>query len=216
MQNPDQAFIASQLRQPHGTYAKEVAAFMMKSNRHIYDLAYSNLDLADKQRVLEIGMADGSFLQQLFQINPTIQYTGVDFSKEMVDSAKEKHSSLMAEKNISFIHSNIDDYQSADAFDRIFTVNTIYFWNDTLHTLIHLKKLLAKNGKLIIAFRNNETMENLPFTKFGFKLFSVSMVEEYLKAAGFTTYEFKTSEETIRLHDGSMVPLTNFCAIASN
>lgn len=216
MQKPDPAFIASQLRQPHGEFATEIAGFMTKSNVHIYKLLYSYLNLENGQEVLEVGPADGSFLNELFELNEMIHYTGVDFSEEMVKAATKNHARFIDSKKAKLIFSDIDAFHSDQKFDRIFSVNTIYFWKDPSCTMKHLRALLEPKGKLLLAFRDEATMKNLPFTEFGFNLFSVRKVNELLEEAGFQTIEFYSGEETIRLHDGSMVPLTNHCAIASN
>lgn len=215
MQSPDPKFIAAQLRRPQGDFAIEIATFMAKSNRAIYELTYDSMHLKDQDVVLEIGPADASFLDMLFAINENISYTGVDFSEEMVNAAMKKNGKWIESGNAKFIHQEIDDY-TGGPFDLIFTVNTIYFWPDTEKTLLHLKNLLKPDGKLIIALRSSETMVQLPFSEHGFKMFDENSLTRLFQKTAYRNWEFRSEKEVIKPFGGPEITLRNICAIASH
>jgi tRNA G46 methylase TrmB len=53
--------------------------------------------------ILEIGMGNGNFVKDLFEINPDITYVGCDFSEKMVEESTKNNAQLIADgKGISF------------------------------------------------------------------------------------------------------------------
>jgi SAM-dependent methyltransferase len=57
-------------------------------------------------------------------------------------------------------------------FDRVFTINTIYFWPNTVQGLGEIRRVLKPGGLAVIALRSRENMERVLFTQPGFRLFS--------------------------------------------
>jgi cyclopropane fatty-acyl-phospholipid synthase-like methyltransferase len=214
MIKPDPEIIAAQLRCPHGELANEVAFFMSKSNDAIYNLAITYLVLNGGESLLEIGPADGFFVQKLLAKNIG-RYTGVDMSMDMVNAAKERYKEIEHRK-VDFIHAEINSYVSAEKYDRILAVNTLYFFEDAMETMRHIHSLLNSNGKFVLAFRSAETMKNLPFTRFGFTLYTAEEVGKMLQLAGFSKVIMNTENEEISTPEGEKLILTNVCAIASH
>ncbi len=216
MQKPDSKFIAEQLRKPHGAYAIEIAGFMSKANRKMYDMIFQEIKLQPNDRILELGPADGSFVENLFQLESTLHYTGVDFSEEMIQAANLKNQHRLNEQNVSFVHSTFADFTGSKKFDKIFSVNTVYFWDDVQPLLLHLKSQLSRGGLLLLAFRTGESMKQMPFTEYGFKFFEAKDLTKALTDAGFHAIHHVSASESIVLPDGSDASLSNVCVVASH
>lgn len=216
MQKPDSKFIAEQLRKPHGAYAKEIAEFMSKANRKMYNMIFQKIKLQPNDRILELGPADGSFVEHLFQIEPILHYTGVDFSEEMIQAANLKNQHRVNEQTVSFVHSTFDNFTGNKKYDKIFSVNTVYFWDDVQALLLHLKKQLSPGGLLLLAFRTGESMKQMPFTEFGFKFFEAKDLTKALTDAGFHTIHHVSASESIVLPEGTDTTLSNVCMVASH
>ena len=87
----------------------------------------------------------------------------------------------------SFIKANVKRLPFKNAsFNKILTVNTIYFWEDTETTLAEIKRVLAKNGLLIICLRPKSVLDNLPITHYGFKTFTKQDCIDLLVNGGFS------------------------------
>ena len=71
-------------------------------------------------------------------------------------------------------------------FDAITTINTIYFWDDTLKGLEEIYRTLKIGGIFYNAVYSKEFLKKLSYTKKGFKFFEK---EDYItlgKKAGFS------------------------------
>ena len=71
------------------------------------------------------------------------------------------------------------------------SINTIYFWNDTVKGLSEIRRTL-KNGK---SFYNivytKEYLDTIKYTQIGYKKFELNELKEYGKQAGFENVETK-------------------------
>lgn len=56
-------------------------------------------------------------------------------------------------------------------FDKIFTVNTIYFWEKPLDFISEIYRVLRVNGILILTFAQKDFMKNLSFVNNKFSLY---------------------------------------------
>ena len=87
--------LAEQLRKPHGENSKLVTDLMAISNRPLYEFTYKKLDLFPEANILEVGPADGHFVHDLFKIENSVSYTGVDLSEDMIKAADHGQYALL-------------------------------------------------------------------------------------------------------------------------
>lgn len=71
------------------------------------------------------------------------------------------------------------------AFDRVFTINTIYFWPDALEGLTEIRRVLNEGGRAAISVRSKEKMEKYGVTQHGFRRFSSDDLAGLMRDAGF-------------------------------
>ena len=64
------------------------------------------------------------------------------------------------------------------SFDKIFTVNTLYFWKEPNTFLEEIYRVLRNNGTFVLTFGHKDFMSNLPFTQYGFQLYHTEDVEK--------------------------------------
>lgn len=112
--------------------------------------------------------------------------TGIDLSPEMVRKA-EKHFS--GEIKTGRVRVQLGDVSklpyAASSFDRVFTVNTIYFWPDIAQGLSEIRRVLKEGGMVAISIRSRHVMQRLSFTKHNFQLFTAEEVSTLLRQAGY-------------------------------
>jgi len=112
------------------------------------------LDLHAGQRVLEIGSGTGHALREAVRRVAPGHVVGVDISELMVDLARRLNHVAVARGEIEVRAGDVDTLDLNGAtFDRIFTVNCIYFWRDVDAVLAKLASALAPSGRLVLAFR---------------------------------------------------------------
>jgi len=182
----DYKAVAAQLAKPTGDTGIGVAERMNISNgdmtRHAIDL----LNCANGDRVLEIGPGNGRFAGYVLSKGSNIHYTGVDISETMVETARKINKQHVDAGQAIFEWTDGSHFPFADhTFDRIFTVNTLYFWQNPTTQLAAIRRMLKPNGVFCLAIASREFMEQLPFTAYGFILYTPEEAAALLRNSGF-------------------------------
>jgi ubiquinone/menaquinone biosynthesis C-methylase UbiE len=178
--------LAKHLRKPHGLIGKIVALLMNKTNDNMNKFTIEQLDLHPHEYILEIGFGNGKYFTNLIKEVSKGKLFGLDYSETMVNQVKFRHQKLIKQGLLEVTQGSISSMPYEDGkFDKIFTVNTIYFWPDPINDIKEMYRILKDKGRLVITFRAKENMEKLSFTKHGFTLYSTDEVMNILKNAGF-------------------------------
>ncbi|HYG37391.1 MAG TPA: class I SAM-dependent methyltransferase [Cytophagales bacterium] len=192
----DFKFLAAQLRKPEGDFGKDLGEKMNVSNKYINNRTLELLNVIENEKVLEIGMGNGYLCNEILMESTSATYTGCDFSELMVEEASARNNFWVKNNRASFKLSDASKLPfNADYFDKIFTVNTLYFWEDPVEELNEIKRVLKPGGLFILSIRTKRSMENLPFSKYGFNLYEEQDVLKQLIKVGFSRIETEVEEE---------------------
>src|SRR5690606_2521303 len=165
--------IAAQLARPEGQSGIKTAAHMNTSNADMTRYAVDLLNCEAGDNVLEIGPGNGRFAEYVFSKGANIHYAGVDISETMVATAREINSDFVTEGRAVVERTDGVHFPFSDAmFTRIFTVNTLYFWSNPTQQLMEIKRVLKPDGRFCMAIATKAFMEQLPFTPYGFTLYT--------------------------------------------
>jgi ubiquinone/menaquinone biosynthesis C-methylase UbiE len=176
--------VAKQLRKPEGENGIKVAKGMNQSNAFLYKLTLENLKINDNDNILELGFGNGFFIKDVLEKAKNITYHGIDFSEDMFNEASIMNKDFIENNKAKLNLANIASMPySEESFDIIFTINTLYFWEKPLDNLLEIKRVLKKGGVICISIRPKEIIEKLPFSKYGFTLYSVDDVINLYKDA---------------------------------
>lgn len=182
----DYKHLAAQLGNPTGEDGIRTAYEMHIGNGDMSRHTIDTLQCAANDRVLEIGPGNAGHAAYVLNKAEGIIYQGLDISETMVKEAAKLNDTLVKNGQASFTLGNGLDIPFTDNyFNRIFTVNTIYFWKDTRHVLNEIYRTLVTGGTLCLAYRSSRFMEKLPFTQFGFELYDEARGTYLLQEAGF-------------------------------
>jgi len=195
--------IARQLSRPQGAEGIKIAARMKVSNSSMIQRTIDLLQCRENDTVLEIGPACGDHVPYLLSRAPQLSYYGIDISDTMVQQAMQQHAALIAAGKAFFTLGNGLELPYADNFfDRIYTVNTLYFWQEPLLVLANIKRVLKPGGRLAIAIRSRRIMEKLPYTRHGFILYGLPKAALLLQEAGFTIQQVvEEKEDAIKMKE---------------
>ena len=188
--------IADQLRQPTGEYAIQVGEKMNEGNLHINLNTFEALNLVAGDNILEIGMGNGFFVKNILSTDNTLRYTGCDFSEIMVDEACKKNEIFIASGQAQFYLADAKDLPfEKETFDKVFSINTIYFWENPQIVLAEIWRVLKPKGQVTISLRPKSIMEHYPFVKYGFKMFAKEDLKELMSKNNFTVVDIIEKEE---------------------
>lgn len=178
--------VAAQLSAPTGERGKQVAEKMAVSNDNMIRRSIALLDLKAGEYVLEIGPGSATHAAFLMEQAAELDYTGIDISATMVEEANRLNAGLVESGKVVFRQSDAGIIDFPDqSFDKIFTVNTLYFWTDPKAYAKEIYRVLKPGGHFCLAFCTKDFMEQLPFTKWVFRLYDVETAIRLLESAGF-------------------------------
>lgn len=151
------SFIARQGRRPSGLLGRIVAPLMARETAGENDCALELLQLEACDRVLEVGYGHGDTLARAAKVVTSGSLRGVDYSVSMQRLATRRHSRLVRTKSVEFHSGSSDRLPFADAaFDKIYSVHTVYFWTAPLDHLREIHRVLHAGGRFVLGFRTAE------------------------------------------------------------
>ncbi|HKG07151.1 MAG TPA: class I SAM-dependent methyltransferase [Pedobacter sp.] len=201
-QNEEQLMeTARQLSCPSGAYGITTAGNMAVHNSNMISVTISTLKSEDKDRILEIGPGGGSHVPEVLHQASALLYYGVDISELMVAESSKFNKELVTSGRATF---NLSDGETLDFvddfFNRVFTVNTLYFWKDPDAFAAEILRVLKPGGTLCVAFAPRSFMEQLPFTKYTFRLYSAEEAKELFQRKGFVLKELDIHQEVVQVN----------------
>lgn len=207
--------IARQLRKPDGDLGIQVAKKMNEGNLHINRYTIDALHVQECDQILEIGMGNGFFVSEILTGRPLVKYVGCDFSPVMVREAEIMNESFIAAGQAEFRLTSAETLPFDDGmFDKVFSVNTIYFWDDSRVILSEIRRVLEPKGKIVISVRPKATMKSLPFVKYGFKTFSKEDLKALLTQNSFTVTAVIEKREPDQEINGDKIPMESLIVCA--
>ncbi len=172
---PEPEFVAQQLRKPSGGFANTIADVMDQANAPLFDLTLESMQLEKDASILEIGFGSGKFFDKLFDENEQLSVYGLDYSREMVASARKHNESAVETNKLTLKLGNSDEIPFPDEFfDKVYCNMVVYFWDQPEQHLKEVYRVLKPEGKFYTGIRSKESMQMLPFVDFGFNLYTKS------------------------------------------
>ncbi len=198
--------IESQLSFPKGENGIQIAKLMNETNIGMTLASIKNLNIEADNLVLEIGHGNCAHLPQVLEQANNVRYHGLEISETMQKEA------IRINKN--FYHQNLTKFYlyegeiipfSENSYDRIFTVNTLYFWNEPVKFLKEVHRVLKPKGLFIFTFAQKEFMKELPFVKDKFKLFDNQNVHELVQKTKFELIKILNVKDRVKSKSDELV-----------
>ncbi len=190
--------LASQLSCPSGTQGIEVGNKMHQTNISMTLKALEAAQIVTNEVVLELGHGNAAHLETILKTAERVTYVGLDVSSTMYEQAQELNQAFVQRQQATFaLYDGTNIPYDAATFDKIITVNTIYFWQQPTQLAQELYRVLKPQGSLSIAFAQKSFMKSLPFTKYRFKLYDTQDVTQLLEKAGFEVVAIVDQHEQV-------------------
>jgi len=195
--------LAAQLRCPDGEGGLKVAEMMTVTNANIINKTIASLDLNTTDSILEIGPGNANHVKAISAIADGAKYVGIDISPAMIAEATRLNAGLA---NVNFLLTDGNSIPFGDSqFNKLFTANTIYFWQHPQDYANEIARVLQPGGLAAIAFIPKSTMQYIPFAKFGFTLYDAETVANLLTSAGLTVIDTILKTEFVTSNSGEKI-----------
>jgi SAM-dependent methyltransferase len=136
-------------------------------------------------RILEFGFGGGQSSSKILELG--YNYTGVEISKHMIDSAEKKCSKFIEEKKANFFHGSLDDENkdlTHDNYDVVLICGALQYTDDINFAISEIHRLLKKDGIFILCQANMFAVHEF----LGFRRFLKSMIRFFTKESFFYSY----------------------------
>lgn len=153
MQNRIQAVIDAQQRRPSGVIGRLIGAQMMRQHTVETDWTLSLLAVEPTDQVLEIGFGAGRAIELVAARATNGYIAGIDVSRTMVDAASRRNQHAVNAGRVDLRNGDVTTLPfSEQRFDKIFSIHTLYFWQDFPRAIAELHRVLKPHGKLVLTF----------------------------------------------------------------
>jgi len=198
--------IASQLKHPTGEKGIEMGNMMNETNINMTRHSIQNLQIDSGNKILELGHGNAGHVEFIFDQGENIKYYGLEMSELMFQEARQINRNYVSQKQafFSIYEGNTIPFED-DSFNKVFTVNTIYFWQEPEKLLSEIYRVLQPKGILCITFAEESFMKQLPFTQFEFELYSTEKVEKLIGKSSFKFINKETLIEKVKSKTGELV-----------
>ncbi|HOM02628.1 MAG TPA: class I SAM-dependent methyltransferase [Acetivibrio sp.] len=179
-------YIGSQFGNPRGIVGKCCCIIMNVINKAMYRRVVLLVNLTKESNLLDIGYGNGYLLELIYKrYQPNL--FGIDISQDMKLSAEKRNARALKDGKLNLILGDCCALPyDENFFDAVTSINTIYFWKDTMEGLKQIHRCLKPDGTFYNVVYAKEWLKKLSYTKKGYKFFEQEDFIEQGKQAGFS------------------------------
>lgn len=201
MEKEELKILAQNLANPQGEKGIEIGEMMNATNISMTLESVRTLVIEDDQQILEIGHGNAGHLKNIMSLAKNLKYTGIDISETMHNEARKLNKEFENQAEFVLYEGKKLPFQDG-SFDKIFTVNTVYFWENPVEFLNEIYRVLKDDGTFVLTFGQRDFMEKLPFTEYDFTLYNNHEMEELISKSHFKRMKTSEKEEQIKSKTG--------------
>lgn len=184
-------YIGRQFGDPHGFVGKVCCMIMNVINKPMYLKVVDEVRLSGGEKLLDIGYGNGYLLQKLYKKAKAELY-GIDISEDMKTQAENRCKNAKSDGRLFLRVGDCCDLPYDDEmFSAVTSVNTVYFWSDTVKGLSEIRRTLKTGGSFYNIVYTKEFLDKLSYTKKGFRKFSPEELTELGRKSGFDNIEVR-------------------------
>ena len=179
-------FIGNQFRKPTGFFGKIISGIMIKGNSREYDKIIPELEVNQKDNILEIGYGHGVGVDRIAS-NFDCKVSGIDFSELMFREASKRNKKHIDNQKVELHYGDfLNSEMIPNQYDKILCLNVIYFWDKLDEPFSKIQSGLKEGGLFCIYMAHRDDLTKVRFAKDGiFNKYSIGQVIDHLKFSGF-------------------------------
>lgn len=188
------SYLYRQLGHPTGRFGRSLLHFLNWANAPMNRLTLTCLQPTAKDRVLEIGFGGGNLIKQLTTHGLPDQFTGLERSDEALHLCQKQYLPLITQGRVA-LHTAREPTLpfKAGQFNKVCSINALYFWPNPLAVLTECHRVLSKQGTLYLSYNTKDLLDLYGFTRIGLRGYSVLQIESLLAHSGFHTIQTTTA-----------------------
>ena len=184
--------LAENLRHPKGLFGWFIGQLMNHFNDGIIKQTVDLIPEENDQCIVEIGIGSGKALQLANKKFPDARLYGFDISTKMLKSAESRNKNAIKSGKLKLHLNPIENIPlSSESVDTLYTINTIYFWNNLDDSCQEVNRVLKKGGYFIISFNPKENIKKDLYPDDLFCFVSSDEVIKLVERNGFEVILFK-------------------------
>jgi ubiquinone/menaquinone biosynthesis C-methylase UbiE len=177
-------YIARQFGNPTGFGGKISTLIMNCLNRKLYGAVVENLNIQETDTILDIGFGNGYLVRKLSNENLEKMY-GIEISPDMLKVTADKSRLKIEQGKVELLLADVQNLPfENDLIDKIYTINTVYFWQDIHKGFAEIKRALKPNGVFLNVIYLKSWLDKLPITQYGFSKFTAEQIEKITTESG--------------------------------
>jgi SAM-dependent methyltransferase len=191
-----------QFRKPTGWLGKLVAMGMNMEHRGLWRWALEHISVQPDSVILDIGCGGGKSIEVLARRARHGKVYGVDYSKDMVQTSRFLNRGLIRSGRAEIRRASVSHLPFPDrSFDLVACFECCYFWPDMIESLREIRRVLRRDGLLLIAnevYRDPRFDErNATWARLAhMQVYGPQEYRAFLSEAGFTTVNIETLPES--------------------
>lgn len=180
-------YIGSQFAKPKGFVGKLSTLFMNMLNKQQYASVVKCFNSLKPKNLLDIGFGNGYLLSRLSK-NSNANFYGIEISEDMLVQAVKKNKKAIDSGKMKLSIADVSDTKfNSDTFDFIYTVNTVYFWDNLEQGYEEVKRILKNGGVFANAFYTDKWLNSVgSYTKYHFTKYSTAEMIKRIENMGFS------------------------------
>ena len=138
-------------RKPEGSDGKKMLERMNESHYEVTGWALGFWDINENDNILDIGCGGGATLFRMSENVFTGHLTGVDYSPVSVNASLAKNKETVESGKLNVLEASVEKLPFSDnAFDKIITVESFYFWPNPIENLREVLRVLKNGGTFLL------------------------------------------------------------------
>lgn len=179
-------FLARQFANPSRVIGPLVLApIWNRRNRALNDSALDLLALEPADDVLEVGFGGGYLLSQALARVTRGRVAGIDVSEAMTAHCRRRFRHELLAGRLQLESASVSQIPFSDCqFDRVFSVNSLFYWPDVPSGLRECWRVMRAGGTLVLVFTSSASLQGRSFARQGPELHDGPDVSRLLQDVG--------------------------------
>jgi ubiquinone/menaquinone biosynthesis C-methylase UbiE len=171
-------YVGNNFGNPNGIGGKISTKIMNIINQKQYNTVLNNIQMEPNQSILDIGFGNGYLINKLLKQNIPIKIYGIEISNDMIGKVGNRNKKYINNGILKLFLENINKTSfENNKFDKIYTVNTIYFWQGLEKCFSEIKRIIKPDGIFMNVIYTKEYLNKIIYTQYGFNKYNLEEME---------------------------------------